>query len=150
YEGALNIYEQAAKQDPKYVVAFIGKGKALFELKNYREALEAYKEVVELDPRNVAICSRMVGIGDIEFKRGDYEGALDAYEQVVKQDHEYAVAFIAKGKTLFELKNYRGALDAYEQAVKQDRKYVGVAYEGMSAVGHALLSLGGHTKEAER
>jgi len=51
YEEALAAYEQAIRLDPKYVLAYNGKGNALKDLKRFEEALAAYEQAIRLDSK---------------------------------------------------------------------------------------------------
>ncbi len=54
YGEALVAFEQAIRLDPDYVVAYNGKGNALWGLQLYSQALDAYQQATHLDPNYAA------------------------------------------------------------------------------------------------
>jgi tetratricopeptide (TPR) repeat protein len=70
---------------------------ALFELKRYQEALEAYDQAIHLDP-NYAMTYNNKGTSLNRLKR--YEEALAAIEQAIRLNPDYAAAYSSKGKAL--------------------------------------------------
>jgi tetratricopeptide (TPR) repeat protein len=93
------------------------KGNALFDLKRYEEALEAYEKAIELNPEDAA--DAWNGKGSALEALGRYEEALEAYEKAIELNPEDAAdAWYDKGDALFDLKRYDEALEAYEKAIE--------------------------------
>ena len=52
FEEALRNFEVALKGNPRYKLAWLGKGLCLMYLKHYDEALESYESLITIDPDN--------------------------------------------------------------------------------------------------
>jgi tetratricopeptide (TPR) repeat protein len=79
YAEALSAYEQAIRLDPKYALAYYGKGVALDKLKRYEEALSAYEQAIRLDPSyDIAYANK----GDALKQLGRQTEAQQAYDKV--------------------------------------------------------------------
>ncbi len=96
-----------------------GKGDALFYLKRYEEALQAYEQAIRLEP----------GSADVHYNKGNallclerYQEAIDAYEHAIRLQPTFALAYNKKGRALSYLGRYEEARDAHEHALRLDPK----------------------------
>ena len=77
-----------------------GKGDALFYLKRYTEALQAYEQAIRLEP----------GSADVHYNKGNallclerYQEAIDAYEHAIRLQPTFALAYNKKGRARLTL-----------------------------------------------
>ena len=98
-------------------IALVNLGNALDALKRDQEALDAYEQAIDLDPKYARAYNNK-GNALRDLKR-DQE-ALDAFEQAIDLDPKYALAYTNKGNALRNLKRDQEALAAYEQAIHVD------------------------------
>ena len=102
YQGAIVLYNQALKRDPKNTEAFFQRGQARDGLGDPRSAIKNYTLVVEINPNHGAAYSAR---GDARLKLKDRPGALEDYQRAVDiytsaGDTERAEAIAAKIKTI--------------------------------------------------
>lgn len=93
YNLALYYFNQAIKEDDKYVDAFLGKGLAQYNLGNWRNALETYKYVLKINPDNA---HAYFGIASIyNTWQEDHYKAIEYYDKAYNMsirdgDKDYA------------------------------------------------------------
>ncbi|MEO9028848.1 MAG: tetratricopeptide repeat protein [Ktedonobacteraceae bacterium] len=92
---------------------WLNEGNALYNLKRYEEALDAYNRAIALDP-NFANAYNNKGAALNGLKR--YEEALDAYNRAIALDPNFANAYHNKGIALRNLKRPEEARAAFEKA----------------------------------
>lgn len=93
------------------------KGKTLFRIGEYEEALSALEQVLRLDPGDV---SAWYGKGKTLYALKKYDDALTACEEALCIDSNYPLAWRGKGAALCSLNRYEEALSAYDQALHLD------------------------------
>ena len=96
---------------------WLREGNALYDLKQYEEALSAYEHAIELNP-TYAYAHRSRGWALYKLKR--YEEALPAFERAIELDPMEADTYSGRGWTLYGLKHYEEALAAFERAIELD------------------------------
>ncbi len=89
------------------------------------DAVDAYREVLELDP---AFAGAYVNLGTIFFTGRDLEEAEENYRQAIEADPEYALARFNMGNLYDELGNRPAALQEYQTALELDPAYADVHY----------------------
>ena len=52
YQEAIEAYTKAIELDPKYAVAYYGRGLIYVVLGDYRQAIRDYDKAIELDPKD--------------------------------------------------------------------------------------------------
>jgi Flp pilus assembly protein TadD len=107
-----------------------------------REAAEAYRECLEIDP---GIADAHNNLGAIHSRAGEHDRALAAYDEAIRLRPDYAAAHNNRGGALSERGDQEGALQAYLRAVEIDPAYAG-AYNN---AGLTLVTLS-RLEEAER
>jgi len=96
---------------------WVKEGTALYNLKQYGEAIDAYDQAIRFDSTNARFYSNK-SYTLIELKR--YEEAIAACDQAIRLDSTNACAYNNKGCALIELKRYGEAIAAYDQAIRLD------------------------------
>ena len=109
-------------------------GNTLYQLKRYEEALNAFAQVIRLDP-NFATAYIKKGNTLNELER--YEDALTVFDQTIHLDPDSVNTYYGKGRALTELKRYEEALTAFGQAILLDPSSA-YTYKGL---GTALMGL---------
>jgi tetratricopeptide (TPR) repeat protein len=97
---ALQTLSQTTKE------GWLREGNALYDLKRYEEALEAFGQALQLDPNFAEAC---INKGTTLYNLKRYEEALLAYEQAIQIDHNNARAHYGKSLTLDRLGRSRGS-----------------------------------------
>jgi tetratricopeptide (TPR) repeat protein len=103
--------------------------------KQYREASEKYKELVDQDPRNAVYLNKL---GISLHQQMALSQALKYYQKAVKADPQYADAENNIGALWYGRKKYSKAIRAYQKAIKM-RDGMAVTY---SNLGYAYFSDG--------
>jgi tetratricopeptide (TPR) repeat protein len=100
-------------------VLLLNEGEDNFKAHSYLEALTAFEQVIQLDPKNATAYH---GMGNALHALNQPEEALSAYEKAIKIDPNYAVAWCGKGNILCDLKRYEEALIGFERSIQLDHK----------------------------
>jgi tetratricopeptide (TPR) repeat protein len=110
-------------------------GNLLSDLGREQEAVEAYREAINIDPQYAYAYN---GLGNVLIDLGENEEAEKAFRTTIRIDPQYAYAYNGLGNVLIDLGRSQEAVEAYRQATKIDPQYA-YAYNGL---GNVLIDLG--------
>ncbi len=88
-------------------------GLANYYLKQYRDATDAYKQAIRLDPYNAADAYYALGLVYRDWGRADDE--IQAYKQAIRLKPDYTSAYERLGSRYFRSKKYSEAVEAFKQ-----------------------------------
>jgi serine/threonine protein kinase len=88
---------------------------------HYAQALQAYEEVLRVDPDNFYAWN---GKGTTLYNQGNYRKALEAYQRATEIEPDNAIVWVSAGLVLFRLQRYQQALVHFERALAIDPQYV--------------------------
>ena len=88
----------------------LSKGRALWQLKRYEEALLLFEGLLRENPANIFACAGK-GLSLHRLKR--YTEALEAYERVLQLHPNSRAIYLAKSRVLWKMRRYWSALAAY-------------------------------------
>jgi len=111
----------AANSDASFRSA-MDRAAAFQEKQQYREAIAAYSEALQLKPGDSEAYRKR---GAVKFRTRDTGGAMSDCQKAIELDPRNAKAYNLKGAILREQKDLQGALAAYETAVKLDPAFAG-------------------------
>jgi superkiller protein 3 len=158
-EEAIAAYRQAIQLDPKYAYAYNGLGAVLYDqgklavrynnlgiaLKDQgklEDAIAAYRQAIQLDPKDAAYAYN--NLGNALKDQGKLEEAEAAYRQAIRLDLAFAFIYVGLGNPLRARGILEEAIAAFRQAIQLDPKDAS-AYVGLGVV----LSDQGKLEEAE-
>lgn len=90
-----------------------------------KEALDAYRRVLELDPKHAAAC---INLGTIFYNQQNYGEAERNYRRAVQIDPRYALGFFDLGNVLDETGRLNEAVEAYRGAIAIAPNYADAHY----------------------
>jgi tetratricopeptide (TPR) repeat protein len=91
----------------------------------HRNAIEAYRRVLELDPNNAAAC---INLGTIHYNHQDFIQAEQYYRRAIEIDPKYALAYFDLGNVLDETARLEEAVSAYTTALRIAPTYADAHY----------------------
>ena len=115
---ALDIFTKAIDLKPKSVMAWSGRGDALYKLGRYPEAKEAYAEAAVLDETDWQNWQKQ---GDALYKLEQFTDAIALYDRALKLNKNEGELYNRRGKALYKLQDYETALTMQEKALEIDR-----------------------------
>lgn len=117
YNGAIALYEQAAKIEPRNAIIYSGIGYLHAQQGNFTSALSAYRQAIALDNKNSDF---YYAIGYVQANLGDTHEAKEAYRRAIQLNRNHLNAYLGLGVTQAKLGNFTAATWAYEEAIKLD------------------------------
>ncbi|MDM7461644.1 MAG: tetratricopeptide repeat protein [bacterium] len=93
---------------------YINWGRALWQLKDYENALRWFTAAIELNPQDA---NAFLNAGDALYQLGAYSEAADAYSAGIERDPYNVQAWFTLGNCYFRMGVYDAAKIAYEQAL---------------------------------
>ena len=112
HSEALEASKKAVNLRPS-AESYFNIGLASFYLKQYREAADAYRASIKLDPYNAADAYYALGLVYRDWGKGDEE--IQAYKQAIKQRPDYTVAYERLGSRYLKSKKYNEAIEVFRQ-----------------------------------
>ncbi len=94
----------------------LSEANALYEAKNYPEALAKYEEIAAAEPTLYQV---YFNIGHVYRQMGDTAKAKESYEQVLAEEPEHAGALVSVGDTLLVEGRLDEAVPYFEKALVQ-------------------------------
>jgi tetratricopeptide (TPR) repeat protein len=92
-------------------------GLASFYLKQYRDAADAYRQAIKLDPYNAADAHYALGLVYRDWGRADEE--IQAYKQAIRLRPDYTSAYERLGARYMKSKKYAEAIEVFRQLSTQ-------------------------------
>ena len=93
--------------------SYFNLGLANYYLKQYREAVENYRQSIRLDPYNAADAYYALGLVYRDWGRADDE--IQAYKQAIRLRPDYTSAYERLGARYLKSKKYVEAIELYKQ-----------------------------------
>lgn len=93
---------------------------ALYDKGDYKQALELYEKVIQLDPKYQ---SAYANKGGALARLGRTEDALAALNKALELDPKDFWAYTQRGDLYSDLGNYEAAIRDYDQAIELDSRY---------------------------
>ncbi len=110
-------------------------GLANYYLKQYRDAEQAYRQSIKLDPYNAADAYYALGLTYRDW--GQFDEEIQAYKHTIRLKSDYAAAYDRLGQRYLQSKKYAEAIDAFKQLAilkpgdANAQNNLGEAYEAM-------------------
>jgi len=135
FNTALNEIENSIKlsdnDSDELLNSFVLKGAVLDALKEYNQAIEAYKKAIEINPKKNEF---YYNIGIAYGNKGEYDQAIEAYKKAIEINPKMDEAYNNMGNAYYNKGEYDQAIEAYKKAIeinpKKDEAYynLGIAY----------------------
>jgi len=109
---ALEASKKAVNLRPS-AESYFNIGLASFYLKQYREAAEAYRQSIKLDPYNSADAYYALGLVYRDWGKADEE--IQAYKQAIRLRPDYTGAYERLGSRYLKSKKFTEAIEVYRQ-----------------------------------
>jgi len=117
YDEAINKYNIALNEDPKFVLAHYNLGIAYCDDGKYSKAKESYEKAIDLDPQ---FSNAYYNLGKVYGDEGDYSKAREYYEKAIHFDSTYSDAHNNLGLTYDNEGDYSKAKEMYEKIIEID------------------------------
>lgn len=105
WSKAIEVYNAALEVDPTHAKIWYNKGIALNNLQRYEEAIDAFDQVIRINPEEVnARASAWFNKGMALQKLGRYEEAIEAFDQQLKINPNSGPGKTARNQAVNKLK----------------------------------------------
>jgi protein O-GlcNAc transferase len=118
YAAAVDQYERAIEQRPRWAHLRVSLGHALRVLRRYDEAIASFVEGADLapaDPRPEG------GLGMAYFDQEDYPTAVDHFHRAIEIDPAYSTGYGQLANIYYQRRDYVHAQPLFERAVELER-----------------------------
>jgi tetratricopeptide (TPR) repeat protein len=88
-------------------------GLASYHLKQYKEAEQAYRQSIKIDPDNAADAYYALGLNYRDWNRPDDE--IQAYRHAIRLKPDYVSAYEKLGQRYLQMKKFPEAIEAFKQ-----------------------------------
>lgn len=112
WSGLLAWGRQWTRTEADNALAWFVLGRAWGELKNYPEAISAYRQNLRLDPTDQYAHNNL---GNAYRASSRYREAMDAYQAAVRSRPDYIVAWHNLGLTYYDLKGLAGVAQSLQK-----------------------------------
>src|SRR6476660_1812371 len=109
---ALEASKRAVNLRPS-AESYFNIGLANFYLKQYKEAVDGYRQSIKLDPYNSADTYYALGLAYRDWGKADEE--IPAYKQAIKFKPDYTVAYERLGARYLKSKKFNEAIEVFRQ-----------------------------------
>ncbi len=141
YDQAVQKYLESLKLNPKDDEAYYGLGLAYSKLKRLKEAADAFRQALAVNPQNQqakqalqkieaaasgkrsAEVKRLYNEGNTLMKKGEYEAALEKYKQAIALDSTHYRAYYGMGLAYKKLRRWEDAIAAFRKAISINKTY---------------------------
>lgn len=100
-------------------IQLLNKGRELFQANNYKKALLALEEVIEINPKNI---EAYFVLGNIFHIKGQLGKAIKAFNKVLELDPNHTDASISLSVILNDIGKYEQAQEVFEKANNHIKK----------------------------
>ncbi len=115
WRGLLKLLQQWVKNQPENAVAWFGLGIAYGGLKQYDQAVQAYREALRIQPEHANAWNNL---GNAYHDLKQYDQAVQAYREALRIQPEHADAWNNLGVAYRNLKQYDQAIQALREALR--------------------------------
>lgn len=112
HAAALEASKKAVSLRPS-AESYFNIGLASFYLKQYKEAAEAYRQSIKLDPYNSSDAYFALGLVYRDWGKADEE--IQAYKQAIRLRPDYTVAYERLGSRYLKSKKFNEAVEVFRQ-----------------------------------
>ena len=112
HQEALEASKRAVILRPS-AESYFNIGLASFYLKNYKEAVEGYRQSIKLDPYNAADAYFALGLVYRDWNKPDDE--IQAYKQTIRLRPDYMAAYERLGSRYLKSKKFNEAIEVFRQ-----------------------------------
>jgi len=120
YQKALAIYTEANIKAPKDAETLFKIGYALMKQDRDDEAIERYKEALELDPNNTYIHQAMASL---YRKMHEYASARNHLNASLQIDDKNPITYYNYGNLLVDMQHFDEAKEMYKKALELDADF---------------------------
>lgn len=78
YSEAVNVFEEAVKESPKFIDCYINLGNAYASIEDFDKALEAFKKAQIIESNNIEV---LFGLGNLMYLQGNITDAIKYYNK---------------------------------------------------------------------
>ena len=115
YKGSVlsDQNNKAIEINPQNSIDWYSKGRTLYKLNKYDEAIKAYEKAIELNPQDSKSWNNK---GIALYNLNKYDEAIKAYDKAIEIDLRNSLAWYNKGDSLGRLNKSDEAKKAYDKA----------------------------------
>ncbi len=121
----INNLQQEVWKNPKSVEAYMHLGNAYARAQRYKEATEAYKSALAINPD---LDEAVHALGAVSFHEKNYAGAVTYFQKHLEHAPKDSLRLYDLGNAYMQLQQYTKAAEAYNGAIENSELFVEAHY----------------------
>lgn len=117
YSEAVNVFEKAAKESPKFIDCYINLGNAYASIENFDKALEAFKKAQIIESNNVEV---LFGLGNLMYLQGNLSEAIKYYNKAEQTGEMNSEMYDVLSDIFMSNDDYTQAIRYINKAIQLD------------------------------
>jgi tetratricopeptide (TPR) repeat protein len=118
---SVGLVPTVADENPKDASAYINRGLAWMDKKEYDKAIADYNEAIRLKPKDAFA---YINRGNAWGQKKEYGKAITDYDEAIRLNPKDAWAYINRGNAWSNKKEYGKAIADYNQAIRLERFFL--------------------------
>jgi len=110
---ASDFLGKAIEKDPNFAHAYVNRGNAFRDLKQYQKAIQDYNKAISLNPNFIMAYNNR---GNVYFEQKNYQMAIRDYNKSIAMKPNYKLAFLNRGLAYYKLKRNNLACTDFKKA----------------------------------
>ncbi len=134
YKFALNEFDRITKIDPKDDEAWVRRGEVLMPLEREHDAVDSFREALDVNPSNAAAAEwlhsikrenqKMMAKAIDRSTNKDFKGAIELYDRILARDPDNIQALLGKGTMYRRLEKWPASLESLNRVLELDSENV--------------------------
>ena len=134
HQGAIAIYSEAIRRDPKHREAYYNRGIAYQRTLERDKAIADFTKVIELDPTSI---SAYTNRGNVHFLLSSYDKAIADYTEAIALNPKSWVGYKNRGGAYLTKHDYQHAITDFTEVIRLNPTDTG-AYKNRGNAYHCL------------
>jgi tetratricopeptide (TPR) repeat protein len=123
WEDSISLWSDVLKNHPDILIAYIDRGAAFLNKKEYDKSISDYNHALNMNPNNEKVSSIYNNRGNAYAGKGLYDHAISDFTKALTINPKYELAYSNRGNTYLIKGLYHQALADFNKALEINPRY---------------------------